>query len=62
MIVETSDNRFFRVTETNDANLSHVWFGHEVKRKKTDFGVQWVIKATIRDALVRKSASRVVEA
>ena len=62
MIVETSDSRFFRVTETNDANLTHVWFGHQVKPVKTPFGVKWEIKSTVKDVLVRKAASRVVEA
>ena len=62
MIIETSCNRFFRVTETNQPGLEHVWSGHEVKRKKTPLGIQWVIKATIKDVLVRKAATRVVEA
>lgn len=61
MIIETSDNRFFRVEETNRPDLAHVWFGSEVKRdKKTG---EWVRKGPPRrwPLLVRKEASRVVE-
>lgn len=60
MIIETSDNRFYRVTEINDPNLAHCWYGIELrKNRKTG-------KLTPRDAsrleLVRKAATRVVEA
>ena len=57
MIIETSCNHFFRVTETNDANLSHVWYGVEVKRVKGEF----VPKKNARTTLVRKAATRIVE-
>lgn len=56
MIIETSCNHFYRVRETNDANLAHVWFGVEVKRVKG----QWVPKAKARETLVRKAASQVI--
>jgi len=62
MIIETSDNRFYRVEETGRSDLEHVWFGSEVKLdKKTG---QWVRKGAPRrwPVLVRKAASRVVEA
>jgi hypothetical protein len=58
MIIETSDNRFYQVQELNDADLSHVWTGFQVKRTKG----AWVAKAKARVELVRKAASRVVEA
>lgn len=58
MIIETSDNRFYQVRETGDANLAHVWVGHAVKRVKG----AWVAKAKARTELVRKAASRIVEA
>lgn len=61
MIIETSDNRFYRVQESGRADLAHVWLGTEVKRdKKTG---QWVRKGQPRrwPVLVRKEASRVVE-
>jgi hypothetical protein len=58
MIIETSCNRFYQVQELNDANLAHVWTGFQVKRVKG----AWVAKAKARVELVRKAASRVVEA
>lgn len=58
MIIETSANQFFRVTETGDVNLSHVWNGVEVKKVKGTF----VDKKNSRSVLVRKEATRVVEA
>jgi len=57
MIIETTDNRFYRVRETGQDGLDHVWFGLPVKRSKG----QWVEKAKARTELVRKEASRVVE-
>ena len=58
-IIETSANRFFRVTETGIADLAHVWNGVEVKRLKG----AWVdLKGTRgRPCLVRKAATRFVE-
>jgi hypothetical protein len=58
MIIETSANQFYRVTEHDDPALSHVWLGVAVKKAR---GV-WVNKANARESLVRKEASRVVEA
>jgi len=56
MIIETSDSRLFRVRETGDANLAHVWIGIEVKRAAGG----WAPKAKAREILVRKTASRFV--
>ena len=58
MIIETTDNRFYRVEELNDPDLAHVWRGIRVVRCKVGNG--WAEKAT-RTELVRKAASRVVE-
>jgi hypothetical protein len=58
MIIETSDNRFYRVTETGQKDLAHVWYGYPAKLTK--YG--WTHKANARKELVRKAASRVVEA
>jgi hypothetical protein len=58
MIIETSANQTFRVTETGDAGLAHVWNGVEVKKVRG----AWVDKKNARSVLVRKEASRVVEA
>ena len=57
MIIETSSNHLYRVRETGDANLAHVWFGIPVKRTKAGF----VPKAKARETLIRKEGSRVVE-
>ncbi|MFC7700933.1 hypothetical protein ACFQX9_30155 [Bradyrhizobium sp. GCM10028915] len=56
-IIETSANQFYRVTETGDANLAHVWNGVQVKRVKGG----WADKAKARTELVRKVGCRVVE-
>lgn len=57
MIIETSCNNFYRVTETNDVNLAHVWYSVAVKRVKG----AWVEKAKARRELVRKAATKVIE-
>lgn len=57
MIIETSWNEFYRVRETGDANLAHVWLGIAVKKAK---GGTFVPKAKARTELVRKEASRIV--
>lgn len=57
MIIQTSDNRFYRVTENTDPDLSHVWNGVEVKRARGVF----VDKKSAREMLVRKAASQVIE-
>lgn len=57
MIIETTDNRFFRVTEIENENLDHLWWGVPVKKVR---GV-WVDRANGRRQTVRKAGSRVVE-
>jgi len=58
MIIETSSNQIYKVRETNNENLQHVWFGIEVKFVKG----QWVPKAKAKETLVRKMASIILEA
>ena len=58
LIIEDTANRFFRVRETGDASLAHVYFGIEVKRVKGAY----VPKAKAREGLVRKEATRIVQA
>lgn len=58
MVIETSCNRFYRVTETGNPDLAHVWMGVEVKRVRGQF----VDKKNARQELVRKAATRIVEA
>jgi hypothetical protein len=58
MIIETTDNRFYRVRDTNQEGLDHVWFGYPVKRSKGD----WVAKVNALTQLVSKAhIHRVVE-
>lgn len=56
-IIETSANQLFRVRDAGPG-LEHAWFGVEVKRTKDGFAP----KAKAREVMVRKAASRVVEA
>ena len=58
MIIETSANQFFRVTEHDDPALAHVYCGVAVKRVR---GV-WVKKANAREILVGKAGSKIIEA
>jgi DNA-binding PadR family transcriptional regulator len=65
MIIETSDNRFYRVTETGQEGLSHVWLGIRVNFRHG----KWTVPVSIlnkpshrRQELVRKAATKVVEA
>lgn len=34
MIIETSDNRFYRVREHDTSEMAHCWLGVELKRRK----------------------------
>lgn len=61
MIIETSSNRFYDVTEISEPGFDHVWSGIEMKRHKST-GKWLVKKVTARPVLVRKAACRVVEA
>lgn len=65
MIIETSCNTFYRVTETNQTGLDHVWLGIEVVRTANG----WEVPARVlkrkphrRQELVRKEASKVISA
>jgi hypothetical protein len=55
-IVETTCNRLYRVRETGDAALSHVWIGVEVKKLMGGF----VDKAKARPTLVRKEGTKIL--
>ena len=58
MIIQTSDNRFFRLADHADPDMSHVWLGFEVKKARGGF----VDKKNAREMLVRKAASQIVAA
>lgn len=65
MIIETSDNRFYRVNEYDGLpGLSHCWCGVRVARR----GGQWAVIAktlpsgSIRKDPIRKAGCRIVEA
>lgn len=62
MIIATSAHRYFSVSETECPDLAHCWDGIEVRRDRRTG--QWVKKAGTSDrpVLVRKAATRVVEA
>jgi hypothetical protein len=65
MIIETSDNRFYRVTETGQQGLEHVWLGTQVKRTAAGWAVPTAVlkrKPHRQQELVRKAASKIVEA
>lgn len=57
-IIETSANQLYRVLETNDAALAHVWYGVEVKRQGA--GYADTKKGKGRIVLVRKAGCTVI--
>ena len=65
MVIETSCNQFYRVRETGDASLAHVWYGVAVKRvrcgKRATASFDYIPKANAREIMVRKAGSRVME-
>ena len=70
MIIETSCNRFYRVWDITvwgrqDESMAHVWYGVPVRKSKGE----WILTAAACKKpqgksveLVRKAATRVVEA
>lgn len=56
-IIETSDNRLFRVWDSQHPDLKHCWMGIEVKRVKGG-GFADKTKASV---LVRKIATKIVQ-
>lgn len=56
VIIETADNRLYRVTETGSPDLAHVWNGVRVKIVKG----QVVDLKSARTELVRKAYSNLV--
>ena len=61
MIIAESANTFWEVREAADPALAHCWIGHRVKRTKIGF-VRTACPQGKRDVLVRKEATRIVEA
>lgn len=64
MIIETSDNRFYRVREHTEVCMSHCYLGVELKRGKGGFKPRRPLGHRLynHEELVRKAATRVVEA
>lgn len=62
MIIETSDNRLFRVRESGDRDLAHCWIGLEVRRTYRRRVETFAPKAGAREQLVRKAATKIVAA
>jgi hypothetical protein len=56
MIIETSGNQLFSVRDS--ADYDHAWVGIEVKKVKG----KYVAKAKARTILVRKAATRIIDA
>ena len=56
MIIETTCNHFYRVVETGDPDLAHVWIGVRVKKTKAGY----VDIAKPRRMLVRKEGSKII--
>lgn len=56
--IETLAGQFYRVRDTDKAELDHVWLGVEVKRVRGGFAD----KAKAREILVRKLGTRAVSA
>lgn len=66
MIIRTSAGNLYRVTETGQADLDHVWIGTRVIARRLTRadgtpGFFYPTKAGARPILVRKAATTVVE-
>lgn len=59
MIVETSSNQLYAVTETGSADLAHVWSGVRVRRAKIR-GTYERHPTDNAPRLIRKAGSKVV--
>ena len=57
MIIETSCNRLFLVTENTHPNLAHVWTGLAVKRVKGGFA----LRAKAKPLLIRKAGCQIID-
>ena len=57
MIIETSDNRLFLVTEYKAPELSHVWAAVPVKRIKGGF----TLRGKFRLLMIRKEGSQIID-
>ena len=55
-IVETTAGQFFRVTETGDPSLAHVWHGVQVKKTKAGY----VDAPKGYTGLVRKAGAKIL--
>ena len=67
MIIETSANQLYTVTETDKLGLEHCWYGYSVKKRAHREG-GFVLTASGKRAyearrpeLVRKAAARIVQ-
>lgn len=58
MIVETSANQLFAVTETGDRDLAHVWSGIRVRRAK--IRGTYERRPDAKPELVRKAGCKIV--
>lgn len=58
MIIETSDNRFYQVTEPRDPKIAHLYNGFRVKKVRE----KWVEAKDARLTYIRKAGCRVVKA
>ena len=58
MIIETSDNRLYRVIEPKDPEIAHLYHGFRVVKK----GGKFVEAPKAQLTYIRKAATRIVEA
>ena len=60
MIIETSANQLYTVTESENPNLAHVYLGQPVKRVKNGFALTSDAKRQNKVSLVRKLGCKVI--
>lgn len=60
MIIETSANQLYSVTESTDPNLSHVYLGKPIKRVKNGFALTADAKKQNKVSLVRKLGCKIL--
>lgn len=60
MIIETSANQLYTVTESTNPDLAHVFLGKPIKRVKNGFALTADAKKQNKVSLVRKIGCKII--
>jgi hypothetical protein len=60
MIIETSANQLYSVTESTNPNMAHVYMGKPIKRVGTGYALTADAKRQSKVSLVRKLGCKII--